>query len=201
LRVDETPLDHIRRLRPDEVELWRKVAETTRRLHPERPAREAPHPAPKPTKPPKTHLPDFTVGQSAQPVSGRHDLAPSLRDAEERAPVAMDRKTFGRMKKGKLVPEARVDLHGMTLDRAHSTLTRFILTQHAKGRRLVLVITGKGKDRDGGGPIPVRRGVLKHQAPQWLSMPPLAQVVLQVSTAHASHGGDGALYVYLRRHR
>ena len=113
----------------------------------------------------------------------------------------MDRKTFGRMKKGKLSPEARIDLHGMTLDRAHSALTRFILTQHAKGRRLVLVITGKGKDRDGDGPIPVRRGVLKHQAPQWLSMPPLAQAVLQVSPAHISHGGDGAYYVYLRRHR
>ncbi len=190
-----------RRLRPDEVELWRKVADTTQRLHPDRPAHEAPHPKPKPTKKPQTRLPEFTVGQSAQPITGTHDLAPSLRDALNGAPVAMDRKTFGRMKKGKLAPEGRIDLHGMTLDRAHGALTRFILTQHAKGRRLVLVITGKGKDRDGDGPIPVRRGVLKHQVPQWLAMPPLSQAVLQISPAHISHGGDGAYYVYLRRHR
>ena len=190
-----------RRLRPDEIDLWRKVADTTQRLHPERSPKDSPRPKPRPEKQPKTRIPDFTLGQTAQPIGGTHDLAPGLRDALERSPVAMDRKTFGRMKKGKLSPEARIDLHGMTLDRAHGALTRFILTQHAKGRRLVLVITGKGKDRDGDGPIPVRRGVLKHQAPQWLSMPPLAQAVLQVSPAHISHGGDGAYYVYLRRHR
>jgi DNA-nicking Smr family endonuclease len=89
----------------------------------------------------------------------------------------------------------------MTLDRAHPALTQFILGSHAKGRRLVLVITGKGKMRDEGGPIPVRHGVLRHQVPQWLSMPPLSSAVLQVSQAHISHGGGGAYYVYLRRHR
>lgn len=190
-----------RRLRPDEVELWRKVADTTQRLHPERKPQDGPRPKPKPVKEPKTRIPDFTLGQTAQPIGGTHDLAPTLRDALDRSPVAMDRKTFTRMKKGKLVPEARIDLHGMTLDHAHSALTRFILTQHAKGRRLVLVITGKGKDRDHDGPIPVRRGVLKHQAPQWMATPPLAQAILQVTPAHISHGGDGAYYVYLRRHR
>ena len=55
--------------------------------------------------------------------------------------------------------------------------------------------------RDEGGPIPVRHGVLRHQVPQWLSMPPLSSAVLQVSQAHISHGGGGAYYVYLRRHR
>jgi DNA-nicking Smr family endonuclease len=190
-----------RKLRPDEVELWRRVADTTHRMHPERAAQELPRPKPKPQKTPKTRIPDFTLGQSAPPIGGTHDLAPTLRDAMDRTAVAMDRKTFTRMKKGKLSPEARIDLHGMTLDRAHGALTRFILTQHSRGRRLVLVITGKGKDRDGDGPIPVRRGVLKHQVPQWLKMPPLAQAVLQVSPAHISHGGEGAYYVYLRRHR
>ncbi len=57
----------------------------------------------------------------------------------------MDRKSFGKLKRGKLPPEARIDLHGMTLDQAHPALTRFILDSHAKQRRLVLVITGKGK--------------------------------------------------------
>ncbi|MFG6543173.1 Smr/MutS family protein, partial [Sulfitobacter sp. M22298] len=52
-----------------------------------------------------------------------------------------------------------------------------------------------------GGPIPVRDGVLRHQVPQWLSMPPLSSLVLQVAQAHVSHGGGGAYYVYLRRNR
>ena len=65
----------------------------------------------------------------------------------------------------------------------------------------MLVVTGKGKDRDDGGPIPVRLGVLRHNVPQWLSTPPLAQIVLQVTEAHLKHGGGGAYYVYLRRNR
>ena len=105
------------------------------------------------------------------------------------------------MKRGKLKPEGKLDLHGMRVDSAHPALVSFILSAHSAGKRLVLVITGKGKDRDEPGPMPVPRGVLRHQVPQWLSLPPLSQVVLQVTPAHVSHGGGGAYYVYLRRHR
>jgi DNA-nicking Smr family endonuclease len=113
----------------------------------------------------------------------------------------MDRKAFGQMKRGKLRPEAKIDLHGMTLDRAHPALTRFILSAQAQGKRLVLVVTGKGKERDDGGPIPVRFGVLRHQVPQWLSMPPLSSAILQITESHVRHGGGGAYYVYLRKVR
>ena len=113
----------------------------------------------------------------------------------------MDQKAYGRMKRGKLAPEGRIDLHGMTLDQAHPALTRFILGAQADGKRLVLVITGKGKPGDDAGPMPRPRGVLKRQVPMWLAMPPLAQAVLQISAANIRHGGDGAFYVYLRRHR
>jgi DNA-nicking Smr family endonuclease len=89
----------------------------------------------------------------------------------------------------------------MTLDRAHPALTRFILSAHGNGKRLVLVITGKGKLRDDDGPIPVRFGVLRHQVPQWMSMPPLSSAILQVTQAHLKHGGGGAYYVYLRKPR
>ncbi|WP_341799084.1 Smr/MutS family protein [Rhodovulum marinum] len=116
-------------------------------------------------------------------------------------PVRMDRKAFARLKGGKLAPEARIDLHGMTLAQAHPALTGFILRNHAAGRRLVLVITGKGRGPDGDGPIPERRGVLKRQVPHWLHQAPLAAAVLQVTEAHRRHGGDGAFYVYLRRPR
>ena len=113
----------------------------------------------------------------------------------------MDKKSFTRLKRGKVKPEARLDLHGLTLDRAHPALSRFILSAQKSGKRLVLVITGKGRDRDDGGPIPVRTGILRHHVPQWLSSPPLSSAVLQVTQSHISHGGEGAFYVYLRRKR
>ena len=91
--------------------------------------------------------------------------------------------------------------HGAMLAEAHPALSGFILQSQALGRRLVLVITGKGKLRDDPGPIPRRHGVLRHQVPQWLRMPPLNHAVLQVREAHIRHGGHGALYIYLGRRR
>jgi len=145
-------------------------------------------------------LPQFRIGQRAD-TARPHDMAPPVQDRLASAPVAMDAKAYGRLKRGKLAPEDRIDLHGMTMAEAHPQLLSFILTAHATGKRLVLVITGKGKNRDDGGPIPVRHGVLRHQVPHWLHMPPLSHVVLQVTAAHLRHGGHGAYYVYLRRSR
>ena len=192
-----------RRLKPEEVELWRQIAATTERLHPEKQRGEDPVLRPKPTphKTAKLRLPEFVIGQTARPATAAMDLKPALSDRLRNTPVNMDSKAFMRMKRGKLTPEGRIDLHGMTMDRAHPALTSFILRAQAHGSRLVLVITGKGRDRDEGGPIPVPRGILKHQVPMWLSSPPLAQAVLQITEAHISHGGAGAYYVYLRRHR
>ena len=195
-----------RKLSKDELELWRKVAGQAERLHAPRTETALPpslsKPKPKPREPRETPAFDpFDLGQKAKSVPARHDLKPSVGERLSSAPLQMDRKAFTRMKRGKLKPEARLDLHGLRLDRAHGALVQFILSSQAAGRRLVLVITGKGKRRDDGGPIPTPRGVLKHQVPQWLALPPLAQAVLQVSQAHVSHGGEGAYYVYLRRSR
>ncbi|MDC0343608.1 Smr/MutS family protein [bacterium] len=193
-----------RRLRPDEIELWQKVAQRTERLHPERrtdPPSHAVRPKPKPQKPAFSINEPFTLGQRSTVSNTPHKLQPSLQDRLSSAPVQMDKKSFGKMKRGKLSPEGRIDLHGMTLDRAHPALTQFILSAQASGKRLVLVITGKGKRSDETGPIPRPRGVLRHQVPGWLSSPPLAQAVMQISPAHVSHGGEGAYYVYLRRQR
>ncbi|WP_375174045.1 Smr/MutS family protein [Pseudooceanicola sp.] len=191
-----------RRLRPEEAELWKRVAETTERMH-RPPPREEGKPTPKRPEPKAdpTALPSFRLGETARDRASGHDLMSSVSDGLRNAPMRMDRKTHGKMKRGKLRPEARIDLHGMTMDRAHPALTGFIMRAASDGKRLVLVITGKGKDRDGGGPIPVRRGVLRHNVPHWLSVPPLSQLVLQVTSAHVSHGGAGAYYVYLRRLR
>jgi DNA-nicking Smr family endonuclease len=190
-----------RKLSQEEAALWRRVAERTDRL------------SSRQVFDPDTYLPDAwpetkSAGAKAPhfpprptPRQPGHDLAPSLHDRLRKAPVQMDQKAFGKLKRGKLVPEGKLDLHGMTMDRAHPALTRFILSAHASGKRLVLVITGKGKDRDEGGPIPIRYGVLRHQVPNWLSHAPLRSLVLQVTQAHISHGGSGAYYVYLRRQR
>ena len=190
-----------KRLNKDDLSLWQKVTERTEKLDVNQLFRpEIDAPAPSLPKIRKTT--SVVLGKpTPKPRSNAHDLMPSLPDQIRKSPVQMDSKAFGRLKRGKIRPEGRIDLHGMTLDRAHPALTKFILGSHAKGWRLVLVITGKGKMRDEGGPIPVRHGVLRHQVPQWLSMPPLSAAVLQVSQAHISHGGGGAYYVYLRRHR
>ena len=197
-----------RDLRPDELELWRRVVEHAEPMHP---AREAPvqdaRPTPlqnktKPTSKPRPPWPTpqpFKIGESVTPGRPGHDLAPPIADHVRSAPVRMDRKRFGKMIKGRLIPEARIDLHGMTLDQAHPALNRFIFDAVADGCRLVLVITGKGKLRDELGPMPQRLGVLRHQVPHWLHSMPLKPYVLQISEAHEKHGGAGAYYVYLRR--
>ncbi|MDW3223682.1 MAG: Smr/MutS family protein [Paracoccaceae bacterium] len=195
-----------RNLSEDEVALWRKVTERTEALSnrstfdPEAYAPQSAGPANLRQKVDFTKL-NEGFPPKPQPRKNTINLAPSLPDQLRHAPVQMDRKTFGKMNRGKIKPEGRIDLHGMTLDRAHSALSKFILSASGSGKRLVLVITGKGKNRNEGGPIPVRFGVLRHQVPQWLSAPPLASAVMQVSEAHISHGGGGAYYVYLRRRR
>ncbi len=180
-----------RRLRPDEVELWARVAETTVPLHPlPRP------PLPVETAPPplrQAPLPALDRRPPPEPRV-RLDLRPDLAERLAAQRVDMDRKKFGRMKRGKLAPEARLDLHGLTQAEAHGALTDFVLMSHETGRRLVLVITGKG-DRGAPG------GVLRRQVPHWLSLPPLRGLVLQLAESHISHGGAGALYLYLRRGR
>lgn len=190
-----------RGLDKDDLELWRKVTERTEKLD-LKSLFVAEIDAVEPSIPAIRKAKTIILGKpNPKPRKPRHNLIPALPDQINAAPVQMDQKAFGKMKRGKIKPEGRIDLHGMTLDRAHPTLSRFILSAHKSGKRLVLVITGKGKMRDEGGPIPVRYGVLRHQVPQWLGMAPLSSVVLQVTQAHISHGGGGAYYVYLRRQR
>jgi len=132
------------------------------------------------------------VAGQARPLSLNH--APSTK------PVP--RITAKALRKGERAPDARVDLHGMTLDRAHAALTRFILTEQQRGTRCVLVITGKGGDYRGrAAGFGDGRGALKQDVPRWLREPTLAGSVVGVFQAHRRHGGEGALYVYLRRPR
>lgn len=196
-----------RTLRPEEEEIWQAVARTAKPMHAHvflKKPEVAAHPMvfqPE-TTPPMAHaqprLPMFQLGEKAR-VQRPHNIAPSLPASLANAVLQMDAKTHGKMTRGKLSPEARIDLHGLTLSEAHPELIRFVLNAQSAGLRLVLVITGKGKRGQDIGPIPTRMGALRHQVPQWLRLAPLGTVVLQVTEAHLKHGGSGAYYVYLRR--
>ena len=174
-----------RKLTSDEIDLWHRVIEKAERLHP---GSMTSQPLPKP-KPNKHPLPNSVSGRAkaepGQKVAPRALAKPAVPPA-----VKMDNKAFSRMKRGKLRPEGRIDLHGMTLSEAQPELTRFILSSQASGRRLVLVITGKG---------PSGMGVLKQSVPVWLDQPTFRRVVNGYRIAHPRHGGEGALYVRIRR--
>ena len=189
-----------RTLSAEERDLWSKVVEKTARLHPS-PEPEKQTLLQKKAPKPAHQAPRFRIGETAPLTPPAHSFSPTVSEHLAGQPVAMDRKRYGKMKKGRLVPEARIDLHGMTIAQAHPALTRFILDAATREARLVLVITGKGKTRPDPGPIPERLGVLRHQVPHWLNTLPLKPHVLQIAEAHLKHGGQGAYYVYLRRSR
>jgi DNA-nicking Smr family endonuclease len=106
----------------------------------------------------------------------------------------LDRRARQRIARGTDRIDARIDLHGHTQAQAHDALVRFLRRAQDKGARIVLVITGKGGGMDDTG-----RGVLRRQVPLWLALPEFRALVLSVETASAAHGGEGALYVRMRR--
>lgn len=107
----------------------------------------------------------------------------------------IDKRTLGRLRRGLIAPEACLDLHNLRQEEAHRALTGLLATSQAAGRRCILVITGKGYGADGA------IGVLKTMVPRWLVEPPNRGRVLAFCHAARGHGGEGALYVLLRRCR
>lgn len=198
-----------RRLSDEDREIWQRVARTTRRLQPAHDpvVDDRRGPVADPGAPQGPRANNRKLSSTAMPAPASQmarltlDVAPSVGDDLSRAPVKIERRKHARMMRGKLDPEARIDLHGMTLAEAQPALNGFILSARARGLRLVLVITGKGRSRpdDDLGPIPRRPGALKIEVPRWLRSGPLAPAVLEVREAHHRHGGTGAYYVYLRK--
>ena len=120
----------------------------------------------------------------------------------------IDRRKTRKISSGQIEIDARIDLHGMRQSEAHAALRRFLRSAHAEGRRWVLVITGKGiatryplELRGYTGVRNDERGVLKRNVPRWLAEPELRAIVISFAQATARHGGEGALYVQLRRRR
>jgi DNA-nicking Smr family endonuclease len=161
-----------RPLKPEDQRLWAMVAAT---VHPLTARKVAKKPMPQ------------TLDAAARIEPKRAEEARKrLRDALEgiepnrRHRIAQEREEIG----------ARIDLHGLTQDRARAALDGFLQRAFDDGWRAVLVITGKGVQGD---------GVLKKNVPGWLGAPHLAHIVAGISDAHRKHGGEGALYVALKR--
>ena len=110
--------------------------------------------------------------------------------------ASLTRKARQRIARGRREIDGRLDLHGMTQAEAHDALFAFIRARQARGERLILVITGKGVAGWGDG-----RGVLRRMVPLWLALPEFRSLVIGFEPATAAHGGEGALYVSLRRPR
>lgn len=128
--------------------------------------------------------------------------APARSTAPVKTPPAVEplgRRMKRSLARGKEGIDARLDLHGLTQAQAHDTLLRFLRMASARDARLVLVITGKGKRSDGDGERV--RGVLRRQVPYWLGQPEFLDFVIGFEDAHIAHGGEGALYVRVRRGR
>lgn len=121
----------------------------------------------------------------------------------ERVPASFDERQARRLASGRTQVDARIDLHGMRQAEARQALRRFLFNAMAKGHRTVLVITGKGApaalDRPWNGGEDDTRGVLRRMVPIWLGEPELAVAVVSFRQAHVRHGGEGALYVHVRR--
>ena len=114
--------------------------------------------------------------------------------------AGLDGNTKRRLERGEIAPTAKLDLHGMTERAAHGTLLTFLIAAHRRGDRLVLVVTGKGAPSETAGPLFEHgRGVLRQMVPRWLDEAPMAKIVAEKRWAHRRHGGDGALYIYLRK--
>lgn len=174
-----------RAVTPDEARIWRSVVKDVKPM----PGREVgDEPPPAPELPPPVVEPLVQVREPTPPPRPRAPL-PDLRHG---AVVGVDRRTAERMKHGDMAIDGRIDLHGMTQDAAHASLLAFIARSFDGGRRCVLVITGKGREGS---------GILRSQVPRWLNQSPLRERILSFSYAKPHHGGEGALYVLVKRRR
>jgi DNA-nicking Smr family endonuclease len=176
-----------RALSEEERALWERVAKEIKPLR-KKPrsgeveaasAEAQPTAAAKPETPPKS-LPPGKMPRATEPI------VPPL--------ASLGRRERAQLSRGRKQIDARLDLHGMTQRRAHRELFGFLQRAHRDGLAFVLVITGKGSAG-----VDPEHGVLRRQVPQWLSLPEFRSLVVGFEEAHIGHGGEGALYVRIRR--
>lgn len=109
------------------------------------------------------------------------------------APAGLDRATWTRFRAGRIAPERKLDLHGMTAANAHVAVTALVAAASGQGLRCVEIVTGHGRRSGSDG------GVLRREVPLWLNAPELQPMILAVCHPHAAN--QGSLLVLLRRQR
>ncbi len=144
-------------------------------------------------------------GGETAPTSPRRAARHEPPPAKQPPPLApLGRRLKQRVARGRESIDARLDLHGLTQKKAHAALLRFLQRAQADGAKIALVVTGKGTRQSAGkgeSDGAAERGVLRRQVPLWLALPEFRPLVVGFEDAHAFHGGQGALYVRLRRPR
>jgi DNA-nicking Smr family endonuclease len=112
----------------------------------------------------------------------------------------LDKRSLRQISRGSTEIDARIDLHGMRQSEAHAALHSFLSRLHHSGARVALVITGKGaRNLESSDARGEERGVLRRLVPHWLADPAMRRIVMGFESAARGHGGEGALYVRLRR--
>jgi DNA-nicking Smr family endonuclease len=176
-----------RGLSEEERALWESVAKQTK------PLRKKPRAAKAQAASPDEEAPAAAKpAASPKPLSSAKIMRAPKPETPPLAPIG--RRERSQLSRGRKEIDARLDLHGMTQTRAHRALSGFLQRAHSDGLTFVLVITGKGKMG-----AESERGILRRQVPQWLSLPEFRALVVGFEEAHTGHGGEGALYVRIRR--
>jgi DNA-nicking Smr family endonuclease len=179
-----------RSLSEEERALWDSVAKQTKPLRKRHRAAKAPAASPD-TEAPAAAKP---AGTPSPLLSEKVSLAPKPEPPAAPPLAPLGRRERSQLSRGRKEIDARLDLHGMTQTRAHRALSGFLHRAQGDGLTFVLIITGKGKMG-----AESERGVLRRQVPQWLSLPEFRSLVVGFEEAHIGHGGEGALYVRIRR--
>ncbi|MGL5116035.1 MAG: Smr/MutS family protein [Beijerinckiaceae bacterium] len=173
-----------RRLSAEEQALWAHVSESVKPL----PGRR------RPAAPPAIPAAPVPTVAAPRPMAGIPPPAPP--PLKPLAPI--ERRLRQRVGRGQHPVDGALDLHGMRQDEAHRALLSFVRRKHHEGATLVIVVTGKG-----GGVTPSgdERGVLKRLVPHWLADPGIRGCVIGFEQAARGHGGEGALYIRIRKQK
>lgn len=179
MSADKSKLSHEDRI------IWARIARTIEAF----PGKEIPEEDWFAVETPATQLPNPpSKPAKTQPVSRTPDIQP------RHQPHLIEKPVIRKLARGRLPIDGRIDLHGLTQSEAHNLLFGFLARAHERGLRHVLVITGKGASRGS-------EGALKRAVPVWLSKPEFRFLISGYEDAARGHGGEGALYIRLRREK
>lgn len=180
----------------DDRRIWARVTGTVTPPRTRKPARVAldasdAEPAPPSAPPGKARKPAPAPRPRPAPApASASSGSPPSRPASVRAPDVLEPRRQRRLSRERDPIEASLDLHGYGRFEAEDVLRAFLTSSQARGLRAVLVVTGQG--RRGG-------GVIRASIVEWLHAPSLRGVISGFAPAHRRHGGEGAIYVTLRR--